>query len=81
MNRLVAAGHVIHDGLVIAWWGLAVTPTGAKGVWAVHLRDQRPVDGVAVWLYPYGYRCERDGATPCIHVDAVLRYEQEKKGV
>ena len=40
-----------------------------------------PVEGVAVWLYPYGYRCEQ-GPTKngsCIHIEAVKRYDEHFK--
>lgn len=75
MTHLTAFGRVIHDGLVVSYWGWYVRPTGADGVWNVHQWGQRPVEGVAVYRYSWGYECEQDGAQECIHIQSVRRYE------
>ena len=73
MTQFTAFGRVTPDGLVVDYWGWQVTCTIPGSTWLVHRAGQRPVEGVAVYRYTWGYRCERDGATPCCHLDSVLR--------
>ena len=41
---------------------MQVTPT-LNWTYLIHEAGQRPVEGVAVWRYSWGWKCERDGAT------------------
>ena len=49
-------------------------------VYLVHERDQVPIDGTAVYLYSWGWKCEDDGPRPgrlrepCEHIKKSVEF-------
>ena len=59
----------------------------AAGTYLIHEAGQRPVEGVGVWRYSWGWKCERDGAPirttrpDCLHIEKAREFEEEGDNV
>ena len=75
--RIATTSPNLIDAITDAWHDQLMTMScPIEGTYLVHTRSQKPVEGVAVHKYDWGWSCEKDGSERvenCIHIQTVKR--------